>query len=109
MSTTYQVYNADPSVHGKLWLLIRKHGDWRSDDAYYVLENFVRDVPERPDEGHALAVWKADPAAADAFVQYDWRDTTVDTGAESDDSIECVAVVWGHRWRCCCSTMTRWR
>jgi hypothetical protein len=32
---------------GKLWLMLRKHGKFGSDDCMFVLENFVRNNPEK--------------------------------------------------------------
>ena len=43
------------SKEGKLWLMVRKHGKFGSDDCLFVVENFVRTNPEKVC-GHGLGV-----------------------------------------------------
>jgi hypothetical protein len=38
-STNYKVLQNDEN--GKLWLFLKKNGGWFSDNAYFILENFV--------------------------------------------------------------------
>jgi len=80
LSSNYKVHQDDK--HGKLWMLLRKHGKWGSDDCLFVLENFVRTNPEKKDEGQALAVCKFDTLDADAYKQY--ASTSHDDSDNSD-------------------------
>jgi len=78
-SSNYSVYQGNED--GGLWLFIRKQGSIFKDNARYILENFVRDDPENPENGHALAVCKFDTLDAQAYKQYGFQ-----THEDSDDS-----------------------
>jgi hypothetical protein len=77
----YEFFQNDKD--GPKWLFLDKQGSPFSDDAKFVLENYVRNNPEKKNEGECLATCKFDTIDAGCYKQYGFEGDGI---VDSDDS-----------------------